>query len=33
MPGGGAVAVVNGLDKLAATNGLLVIGRGDIDIV
>ena len=33
VPVAGAVAVVNGLDKLAATNGLLVIGRGDIDIV
>ena len=33
MPGGGAITIVDGFDKLAAANGLLVIGRGDIDIV
>ena len=33
MPSGSAVAVVDGLDVVAATDGFLVVGRRDVDIV
>ena len=32
MPSGGAVAIVEGLHMVAATNGFLVVGHGDVNV-